>query len=369
MSRMTQTTVTPDAPAASIDPARIEQFAGEMFTRYTGGLISYLIDIAYRTGLFEALASGPATSAELGARAGLNERYVREWLGAMATSGIVTYDAGSTRFTLPAEHAVCLTGGGSSNLARFSLMNTHVGRHVAAVAECFRTGGGVPYEAFRPEFTDVMDAANRNTFDEHLVNDHVPMVPGLDQLLREGGRLADAGCGTGHALVVLAREYPRSTFVGYDSSPDAIDKARAEASSAGLGNVRFECADVASITVDEPYDAVITFDTIHDLGDPHGFLLAVHRMLRPGGHYLAAEPGASSVLEENIGSPFAPLLYSVSTLHCLTVAMAEGGEGLGTAFGRQKALELLSGAGFADITVSPAPGDPLEAVFVGRRPG
>ena len=364
---MTQTTVTPDAPVAPIDPARIEQFAGEMFTHYTGGLIGYLIDIAYRTGLFEALASGPATSAELADRASLNERYVREWLGAMATSGIVTYDAGSKRFTLPAEHAICLTGGGSGNLARFSLLNTHVGKHVAAVAECFRTGGGVPYEAFRPEFTDAMDATNRNTFDEHLIKDHVPMVPGLDKLLRDGGRLADAGCGTGHALVVLAREYPRSTFVGYDNSPGAIDKARAEASSAGLGNVRFECGDVASITVDEPYDAVITFDTIHDLGDPEGFLLAVHSMLRPGGHYLAAEPGASSILEENIGNPFAPLLYSVSTLHCLTVAMAEGGEGLGTAFGRQKALELLGGAGFVDLTVSPAPGDPLEAVFIGRR--
>jgi 2-polyprenyl-3-methyl-5-hydroxy-6-metoxy-1,4-benzoquinol methylase len=346
----------------------MERFAGEIFGHYMGGLTAYMIDLGHRTGLFDAAAQGPATSAELADRAGLHERYVREWLASMAVNGIVGYDSASAQFTLPPEHAACLTGTGSHNLARFSALNTHLGTHVGAIAECFRTGGGVPYDAFRPEFTDVMDAANRNAFDEHLITGLLPLVPGLADRLREGGRVADVGCGTGHALVVLAREFPESVFVGYDLSEDAIQRARKEAADEGLTNVRFERQDVTALRPEEPFDAVLSFDTVHDLPDPDAFLRAVHGSLTPGGHYLMTEPRASSNLEDNIGHPFAPLLYAVSTLHCLTVSLAEGGAGLGTAFGEQKAIEMLTEAGFADITVTPAPGDPMDGVFVVIKP-
>ena len=352
----------------SLDMDLVERFAGQVFGYYTGGMIAYMIDIGHRTGLFDAAAQGPGTSAELAERAGLHERYVREWLGSMAVSGIMSYDPATAAFILPAEHAACLTGPGSRNLARFSQLNTHVGTHLGAVATCFRDGGGVPYEAFRPEFTSVMDAANRNTFDEHLITGFLPLVPGLTGRLREGARVADVGCGTGHALIVLAREFPASTFTGYDLAADAIECARKEAADAGLTNVRFERQDVAALSPDEPFDAVISFDTVHDLPDPAGFLRAVHRSLGAGGHYLMMEPKASSNLEDNIGNPTAPLLYAVSTLHCLTVSLAEGGAGLGTAFGEQKAIELLSEAGFTGITVTPAPGDPLGGLFVATRP-
>lgn len=129
----------------SLDMDLVERFAGQVFGYYTGGMIAYMIDIGHRTGLFEATAQGPGTAAELAERAGLHERYVREWLGSMAVSGIVSYDAATATFTLPAEHAACLTGAGSRNLARFSQLGTHVGTHVGAVADCFRAGGGVPY--------------------------------------------------------------------------------------------------------------------------------------------------------------------------------------------------------------------------------
>jgi SAM-dependent methyltransferase len=160
----------------------------------------------------------------------------------------------------------------------------------------------------------------------------------------------------------------RPTTSGCDLAADAIERARKEAADAGLTNVRFEQQDVAALGPDEPFDAVISFDTVHDLPDPGGFLRAVHRSLAPGGRYLMMEPKASSNLEDNIGHPMAPLLYAVSTLHCLTVSLAEGGAGLGTAFGEQKAIELLTEAGFTDITVTPAPGDPLGGVFVATRP-
>jgi 2-polyprenyl-3-methyl-5-hydroxy-6-metoxy-1,4-benzoquinol methylase len=353
---------------STFDPRKAERFAARFSRALNDGALCLMAAIGHRTGLLDAMREQPpSTSVQIAERAGLNERYVREWLGSMAVSGIVSYDPATATFTLPAEHAACLTGPGSGNLARFSQLGTHVGTHVGAVAECFRAGGGVPYEAFRPEFTGVMDAANRNTFDEHLVTDFLPLVAGLARRLREGGRVADVGCGTGHALVVLAREFPASTFTGYDLAADAIECARKEAADAGLTNVRFERQDVAALDPNEPFDAVISIDTVHDLPDPAGFLRAVHRSLAPGGHYLMMEPKASSNLEDNIGHPMAPLLYAVSTLHCLTVSLAEGGAGLGTAFGEQKAIELLTEAGFTGITVTPAPGDPMGGVFVATR--
>ena len=211
--------------AQTLDQARVEAFAGRLMELYTGGMLTYLVDIGHRTGLFATLAEGPATSAELAARADLQERYVREWLAALASGGIVDYDPGSGGFRLPAEHAACLTGRGSANLAPLSRLDTHLAKHVDAVARAFREGGGVPYAEFRPEFTDVMDALGRGVLDELLVDAYLPLVPGLAERLVVGARAADIGCGTGHAMTLLAGAYPASTFVGYDLATDAIARA------------------------------------------------------------------------------------------------------------------------------------------------
>ncbi|MGY1712205.1 class I SAM-dependent methyltransferase [Geodermatophilus sp. SYSU D00758] len=352
----------------SLDPERVERFASTLFDHYTGGLLTYLVDLGDRTGLFEAAAQAPGSSAEIADRAGVHERYAREWLGAMTTAGVVAFEPATRTYTLPPEHAACLTGAGSGNLARFSGMITHLGSHLAAVAAAFRTGGGVPYEDFRPDFTDVMDAANRNAFDEHLVADVLPLAPGLVERLRAGARVMELGCGTGHATVLLAQAFPASTFVGYDLAEDALDRGRQEAADRGLGNVTFERRDVTALAPPDPVDLVLTVDTIHDLPDPEAVLVAAGRSLRPGGVLLMIDPRVSSDLEDNVGNPFAPMVYAVSALHCLPVARAAGGEGLGTAYGEQRAIALLTAAGFTGISVHAAPGDPIDAVFVARRP-
>jgi SAM-dependent methyltransferase len=359
-------TTTTEAPA--LDPQRIEAFAGRLMGIYTGAVLTYMIDVGHRTGLFAAAAQGPASSAGLAVRAGLTERYVREWLGSMATAGFVDYDPTTGVFEFPVEHAICLTGPGSSNLARFSQLTTHLARFTKSVADAFQNGGGVPYSEFVPEFTDVMDAASRNGFDEHLLADVLPLVPGLPEQLAAGATVADIGCGTGHAIAVMAAAYPNSTFVGYDMSEPALDRANAEIGAAGVSNARFELCDVATLSVTEPLDAVVSFDTIHDQARPDAVLKAIHDSLRPGGVYVMVEPRVSSNLEDNIGNPMAPLIYGVSTLHCLTVSLAQDGAGLGTAFGEQVARQLLADAGFVDVEVHPAPGDPLDAVFVARKP-
>lgn len=349
------------------DASRVEAFAETLFGFYTGGMLTYLVDIGHSTGLFDAAAEGAATSAELAERAGLHERYVREWLGAMVTAGVLSYEPTTATYRLPIEHAVCLTGDTSRNLAPFSLLNTHLAKHVGQVTEAFREGGGVPYEAFRPEFISVMDALNRGGFDEHLVSAWLDLVPGLRDRLTAGARVADVGCGTGHAMVLLAEAFPASTFVGYDISDEAIAAARREAAQYGVDNITFEVRDAATLTVDEPFDIVFVFDAIHDQVAPAEVLRGIHDILTADGLLLAFEPHASSNLEDNIAHPLAPFLYAISTLHCLTISLAHDGAGLGTVWGEQVARKMLRDAGFSDVTVREVPDEPVNALYVAHR--
>lgn len=363
-------TTTNIAPAGNLpmDEARVEEFAAELLSHYTSGMLALMVDLGHRTGLFAAASDGPATSEELAARAGVHERYVREWLGALVTGGMFLYDPTSATYTLPAEHAAVLTGNGSANLAPLAQINTHLGKHLLQVAESFRHGGGVPYSEFRPEFTDVMDAASRSTFDELLIDQWLPLVPTVRDRLRAGARVADVGCGTGHAANVLAAAFPASAVVGVDVSEDAIARADAEAEALGVANVRFEVADAARFTTNEPFDVVFSFDAIHDQVDPRAVVERIFAALESGGTYVMVEPAASSHLEDNIANPMAPWMYGVSTLHCLTVSLAHGGAGLGTVWGQQRACQLLDDVGFVDVAVHDAPGDPIDAIFVASKP-
>lgn len=357
---------TKPAPEAPLDPEAVERFAGNLLTTFTAGMTTLMIDLADRTGLLDALAAGPGTSTELAARAGLTERYVRECLSALATAEVVTYEPRGGKFTLPPEHAVCLTGPGSANLAPIARFATLLAPHVAGVARAFREGGGLPYEAFRPEFTAVMDRVSRGLLDGQLLDGIVPQVDGLAALLAGGVRAADVGCGTGHAVNLLARAFPASHFTGYDIAEDAIDAGRAEAAEGGLADASFAVRDVAAFPPEPPFDVVFAFDTIHDQADPAGVLAGVRRALTPDGVFVMMDVKAASRLEDNLGNTFAPWLYAVSTLHCTTVSLAQGGAGLGTVWGEELALAMLADAGFGTVTVHDVPDDPLDSLYVAR---
>jgi SAM-dependent methyltransferase len=323
-----------------------------------------MLDLGDRTGLFAATASGGGTSHEIAERAGLQERYVREWLGCMVTSAIIDYDPASGSYALPAEHAALLAGPGS--MAPIARANTTLGRHVEAMAGVFRDGGGLPYEAYVPDFTDALDAMGRGGLDQFLVSGYLPLAPGLREKLTAGARVADFACGTGHALVLLAQAFPASTFAGFDLDPYSVSRARDEAADLGLGNVTFEQADIVAVTADPPFDAVFMFNALHDLPDPASALAAIRACLAPGGTFMLREPHAADTLEGNIGNPMAPVQYAVSTLHCLTVSLAHGGAGIGTVFGEGLARRMLGAAGFADPSMQPAPGNPLDALYITR---
>jgi len=348
------------------DRKRVQEFARKLFGHYTSAMLTLMVDIGHKTGLFAAAAQSPGTSRDITDRAGLDERYVREWLGAMVSGGVVEYEPKTETYTLPAEHAVCLTGTSSRNLASNSQVLAMVAKRLPRVVECFRSGGGVPYSEYRPDFTDYQDASWRLLYDGLLIKGFLPLAKGLPERLAAGIRVADLGCGTGHAVNLMAEAFPRSTFVGFDIGSDAIEQGREEAGAMGLSNARFEVADVSRLSAEPKFDLITSFDSIHDQRDPAGMLKSAAGALAPDGIYFAVEPRASSHLEENAGNPFAAYLYGISVLHCMTVSLAEGGVGLGTAWGEQTARQYLTDAGFTSIDVVDAPG-PQNSVYVCRR--
>jgi len=340
-------------------------FAKKVLELYTGAMLTKMIDIGYDTGLFEASRAGPATSEELAKRAGLKERYVREWLGAMVSGGIYRYDPATRRYELPEEHAALLTGHTAQNLSPHAKMLEHFGTHLTRIKACFREGGGIPYSAYRPVFTQCMDDVWRRIYDQMLVPGFIGGVPGLTQSLERGIAVLDVGCGTGHAVNVLAQRFPQSRFAGYDIGEDAIDAARKEAGEMRLVNARFEVQDVAALPRQPKFDLITAFDAIHDQKDPDAVLHGIRGALTESGTFLMVDFKFSSRVEENVGNPFAPIYYATSLMHCMPVSLAVGGKGLGTVWGEQTPREMLREAGFGSIQLLDTP-RPQNYMFVCR---
>ena len=344
----------------------IREFGAKLLQIYTGAMLTNLINIGYRSGLFEAAARGPATIEELSARAALHERYVREWLGAMATSGIFDYDEATCEFALPAHRAALLTGAQATNVAPHSGMIVHMSKHVPALADCFKHGGGVGYDAFRPEFTSCMDDVWRRIFDDQLIEGFLGRVDGLDARLRAGIDVLDIGCGTGHAINVMAKTYPAARFVGFDIAEDAIEAARREAAEMGLHNAEFGVQDVTRLPPGSSFDLITAFDAVHDQREPAAVLRNACDALRPDGLFLMIEFKFESEIGDNIGNPFAPLYYAFSTMHCTPVSLASGGPGLGAVWGDRIARTMLKEAGFSRVERLDSP-RPQNCIYVCRK--
>lgn len=330
-----------------------EDFASELLSTLNHGALCLMISIGHRTGLFDVMSGlPPSTSAEIATRSGLNERYVREWLGAMVTGRVVEVDPETLRYSLPADHAALLTrAAGADNLAVFAQYIGVLGVVEDDIVECFRRGGGVPYSAF-PRFHEVMAEDSGQSVMSSLESHVLPLVPGLRERLENGIAMLDVGCGRGRILHKLAETYPASRFVGMDFSEEAIAYARSEAAAHELRNLDFRLVDLS--TFDEKaepgaFDFITTFDAIHDQGKPLNVLKGIRRSLKPGGVYLMQDISGTSHVHKDIAHPIGTLLYTISCMHCMTVSLAQGGEGLGAMWGEEKTLEYLRAAGFSNI--------------------
>lgn len=354
--------------SVTLNQAKAQAFADQMLNVINSGFIALLSSVGHRTGLFDTMAElPPASSERIASAAGLNERYVREWLGAMVTGGIVEFNPATGNYFLPREHAQVLTRAASpNNMAVTTQFLPLLARVEDEIVECFEKGGGVPYSAF-PRFHEVMAEESNQTVVAALLDSILPLVGGIKERLAEGIEVLDVGCGRGRALTLMAEAFPKSRFTGYDFSEEAILGARAEADRQGLKNIRFEVRDVARIEEEEQYHLITAFDAIHDQAQPARVLGAIARALRKDGTFLMQDIGGSSHVEKNIDDPLAPTKYAISCMHCMTVSLAQGGEGLGTMWGRETAERMLKEAGFTRVEVKQLEHDIMNYYYLATK--
>ncbi len=351
-----------------LDQDRSEAFAGRMIGVLNDGALSLMTSIGHRTGLFDVMAGlPPSTSGQIAAAANLNERYVREWLAAMVVGRIVEHDPESKTYRLPPEHAAWLTRAATpDNIAVATQFIPVLASVEEGIVESFAKGGGVPYAAFE-RFHEVMAEDSGQTVISALMDHILPLVPGLVARLEDGIDILDVGCGSGRALNLMARRFPNSRFLGYDFSEEAIARAQAEAAEHGTTNVRFEVRDAAALGEKERYDLITTFDAIHDQAEPATVLEGIANALRADGVYLMQDIAGSSYVHKNMDHPLGPFMYTVSTMHCMTVSLAQGGEGLGTMWGEEKASEMLEEAGFGQVEVRQLPHDFQNSYYIAKK--
>lgn len=350
-----------------LDTPRAEKFVERLVGIVNGAALALMISIGHRTRLFDVMDQHPGlTSAQLAERAGLSERYVREWLGAMVTGGIVEHDPAAGTYTLPPEHAAALTRRATpNNMAATMQWISVLGAVEDRVVEAFRDGRGVPYSAYG-RFHEVMAEESAQTTVAGLDKHIIPLVPGLRERLNAGIDVLDVGCGRGRAMMELARLFPKSRFTGYDFSEEAVRDATAEARSLQLSNIRFVQQDAAEISDKQAFDLITAFDAIHDQARPAQVLERIRAALRPDGLFLMQDIAACSHVHHNIDNPLGPFIYTISCMHCMSVSLASGGAGLGAAWGKELAVQMLRDAGFRDIRVERLEHDSLNYYYVIR---
>jgi len=341
------------ADKQTFDTLKAETFAGSLIETLNKSALSLMTSIGHRSGLFDTMSEMDfATSSEIADKASLNERYVREWLGAMVTGGVIDYAPESKSFHLPAEHAAYLTRkAGADNIAVFAQYTAVMGEVEDDIINCFKNGGGVPYSKFH-RFHEVMAEDSGQSVLSSLESHIVPLVPDLISKLKSGIRMLDVGCGSGKIINKLATLFPHSHYTGIDLSDEAIATASSSAAVSGLKNVEFIVKDLSDFHQTAPeakYDFITTFDAIHDQGKPLNVLKGIYRALKADGIYLMQDISGTSHLEEDIKHPIGTFLYTISCMHCMTVSLAQDGEGLGAMWGEETTKEYLRNAGFTTV--------------------
>lgn len=339
--------------------AFVERIVLDVGTAMRGGL-AYIGD---RLGIFKALAdAGPVTVEQLAQRTGLNERYLREWLGSMTAAEYVEHDAGEDTYLLPPEHALPLadeefpffTGG-------FIQMIVPTVTVAPKVAEAFKHGGGVTQDEYLPDMYEAIERGTAPWYKHQLVPTWIPAMPDVQRSLEDGGTACDVGCGGGLAAITIAKAFPQARVFGYDVHAGSIERARRNAEQAGVADrVTFEVGGEEALPKGR-FDFVTTFDVVHDSVDPVGLMRSIRESLAAGGTYLCLEMNASGDVDENV-NPLGKLLYSVSTLYCMTTSLAHGGAGIGACMGLHKAEELAAEAGYGHFRKLPID-DPFSVLY------
>lgn len=345
---------------------RAEAFSRKMCDILNLGALNLAVGIGYEAGIFEAMAEmeSPATCGEIAEQAGVDARYLYEWLGVMVAGEVIDGGSDGTDdevFILPREHVPFLCrSGGNSNMGVYA-------QEIPLLTLCakdgvlggMKTGEGLPYSAY-PKFYDFMEQLADAKHREVLVGVFLPSVLDGEMVgrLREGINVCDIGCAGGVALELMAEAFPRSLFTGIDISEESIRAARRRVASRGLENISFKVMDAARSTVEaERYDYITAFDSIHDQTKPFEALKNIHTMLKPSGVFSMIDIAARSSLTDNTAHPMGAFLYTVSLMHCMPVGLHERGAGVGMMWGQERAVQMCRDAGFRSVSVEDIPQD------------
>jgi SAM-dependent methyltransferase len=327
------------------DQPKLDAFMGKVVADMGAAMHAALIVVGDKLGLYKAMAgAGGLTAAELAAKTGTAERYVREWLNANAASGYVTYDAASGRYELPPEQAFALTVqdiGGAFQIISACFKDE------PKITQAFRTGEGVGWHEHDANLFFGTERFFRPNYENNLMSSWLPALEGVQEKLKSGGKVADVGCGHGASTMLMAKAFPKSRFYGFDYHSGSIEYARHVAGRDGLlDQVNFEVASSKSYPDHGGYDLVAFFDCLHDMGDPTGAARHVLESLAPNGTWMIVEPFANDKPEEN-HNPVGRIYYSASTLICTPASLAqEVGAALGAQAGEARIRAVVTAAGF-----------------------
>jgi SAM-dependent methyltransferase len=343
-----RTIMTETLPQRTIDPEKLMGFVFRAVDEVGATLNTALVVMGDKLGYYRAMADGrPITPAELAEQTGTSEPYAREWLNNQAAGGYVEYDAEARRYTLPAEHAAALTDESSpAYLPGFFQLAYGTVRDAEEVVEIAKDGDGLGWHAHNGDVHHGCERFFRTMYNGHLLTEWIPALDGVQAKLEAGARVADVGCGHGASTILLAKAFPRSTFVGSDYHAGSIAVARERAVEAGVADrVTFEVASATEFT-GTGYDLVAVFDALHDMGDPVGAARHVREAIADDGTWMVVEPMAGDRVEDNLNT-VGRTYYGFSTLLCTPASLSQDvGLALGTQAGPAKIRDVSTAAGF-----------------------
>jgi 2-polyprenyl-3-methyl-5-hydroxy-6-metoxy-1,4-benzoquinol methylase len=334
-----------------VNPAKLEAFVGQAVTDMAAAMSGVLINLGHKLGLYKAMAeSGPITVRDLAEKTGLRERYVKEWLHNHVAGGYVEYCRTTQTYLLPPEHAAVLADPESPYylVPAFELVAS-MWLDEDKIAQAFKEGRGFGWHEHHHRLFHGTEAFFRTGYKANLTTSWIPALEGVEEKLKAGGKVLDVGCGHGASTIVMAKAYPRSTFVGVDYHADSIQVAKQRAEEAGVADrVTFEVASAKDYT-GTGFDLICFFDCLHDMGDPAGAAARARKALAKGGSVLLVEPFANDCITENMG-PVARMYYAASTTLCVPNSLSqEVGAGLGAQAGEAKLREILKTGGFGTV--------------------
>lgn len=340
--------------ADALDPKEIQAYSFNVWNYKQGEVVSLMIHLGDKLGLYRALAgAGSVTAGELAARTELKERWLLEWLRGQAAAGLLDYHE-SDRFELSAVGAMVLANEEESLAFAGGAFGAPMSPDIAErLADAFRTGVGLSYQDLGPNAAHRTERMLGPWVRQALVPRIIPALDGVDERLRAGALAADIGCGAGVALLAMAEAYPKSEFHGYDPSSHAIERAQAKVDDLGLQNVRLHVAGGEALPSDESFDFILTFDCLHDMTRPTDVIAAIRRGIRPDGTWLIKDIRSQPKFEDNLGNPMLAMFYGFSVSACMSSALSEpGGAGLGTlGFNPEVAERMTREGGFSRFTM------------------